>query len=80
MRFVPRSEARRLLRNLDRFREVILDFQGVEGVGQGFADEVFRVWVAAHPEVKLTPANMAPPVSFMVGRARRSPGGQVGGL
>jgi anti-sigma regulatory factor (Ser/Thr protein kinase) len=70
VRFVSRSEAKRLLAGLDRFRHVILDFAGVEAVGQGFADEVFRVWANAHPTVEVTAENMAPPVAFMVGRAR----------
>jgi hypothetical protein len=39
--FVSRSEAKRLARNLERFREVVVDFQGVKEVGQGFADELF---------------------------------------
>jgi hypothetical protein len=43
----------------------------VRGAGQGFADEVFRVWARAHPGVALTPVNMAPPVEFMVERARQ---------
>ena len=34
VRFVSRSEAKRLLHGLDRFREVVLDFRGVEGVGR----------------------------------------------
>jgi len=67
--FVSRSEAKRLLTGLDRFREVILDFAGVEGVGQGFADEVFRVWARAHPDVRLTPVSMCDVVDLMVGRA-----------
>jgi anti-sigma regulatory factor (Ser/Thr protein kinase) len=71
VRFVSRSEAKRLLERLDRFRHVILDFAGVEAVGQGFADEVFRVWARAHPEIRLVAENMAPPVAFMVERARR---------
>jgi len=66
--FVSRSEAKRLLANLERFREVILDFHGVEEVGQGFVDEVFRVWARAHPEVRLEPTGMAPAVEFMVRR------------
>jgi hypothetical protein len=44
VRFVSRSEAKRLPRGLDRFAHVTLDFQGVVLVGQGFIDEVFRVW------------------------------------
>ncbi len=52
VRFVSRSEAKRLLIGLEKFREVILDFAGVEGVGQGFADEVFRVWAKQHPTTR----------------------------
>jgi len=66
--FLSRSEARRLLANLDRFREVILDCRGVESVGQGFVDEVFRVWARAHPEVRLVPVEMGRAVEFMVRR------------
>ena len=73
VRFVSRSEAKRLLHGLDRFRHVTLDFSNVQGVGQGFADEVFRVWAHAHPEVSLSAENMAAPVAFMVGRARAAP-------
>jgi DNA-binding transcriptional ArsR family regulator len=68
-RFVSRSEAKRLVRGLEEFREVVLDFDRVRLVGQGFADEVFRVWGRAHPEVKLLPVNMTPAVEFMVRRA-----------
>lgn len=71
VRFVSRSEAKRLLHGLDRFREVVLDFRGVEGVGQGFADEVFRVWARAHPAVSLEPVYMNETVAFLVERARR---------
>jgi anti-sigma regulatory factor (Ser/Thr protein kinase) len=67
--FVSRSEARRLIRGLDRFREVVVDFDRVASVGQGFADEVFRVFAGAHPNVRLVPVNMAPTVEFMVQRA-----------
>jgi DNA-binding transcriptional ArsR family regulator len=69
--FISRSEAKRLLHGLDRFHEVVLDFDGVELVGQGFADEVFRVWARPHPETHLIPINMSESVEFMVERAIR---------
>jgi len=69
--FVSRSEAKRLLHGLTKFRQVVLDFKGVDLVGQGFADEVFRVWARQHPEVTLLPTNMSDSVAFMVERARR---------
>ena len=46
----------------------MLDFQGVRGVGQGFVDEVFRVWPRSHPGIRLVPQNMNQAVSFMVRR------------
>jgi anti-sigma regulatory factor (Ser/Thr protein kinase) len=67
--FISRSEARRLLHGLDRFREVVLDFGGVEAVGQGFVDEVFRVWANQHPAVRVIPQRMNETVAFMVARA-----------
>ena len=67
--FVSRSEAKRLLHGLEHFREVVLDFAGVDIVGQGFTDEVFRVWARAHSETRLVPVDMTEPVEFMVRRA-----------
>jgi hypothetical protein len=69
-RFLSRSEARRVLANLERFRRVVLDFSGVEEIGQGFADEIFRVWSAAHPGIQLETVGMSAPVAFLVRRAR----------
>ena len=41
---VSRSQAKRLLARLEPFREVFLNFEGVEFIGQAFADEIFRVF------------------------------------
>jgi excisionase family DNA binding protein len=67
--FLSRSEARRLTNGLEKFSEIRLDFAKVESIGQGFADEIFRVWSNAHPEIRLIPINMIEPVSFMVNRS-----------
>ena len=67
---VSRSEAKRLVARLTEFRHATLDFSGVDVVGQGFCDEVFRVFARAHPEVTLEPVGMNDTVAFMVGRAR----------
>jgi hypothetical protein len=45
---------------------VVLDFDGVILVGQGFVDEVFRVFATAHPQVQLTPVNMTAEVARLV--------------
>lgn len=67
--FVSRSEARRLLDGLEAdFDTVEVDFGGVADVGQGFVDELLRVWPAAHPDKTVIPINMNPAVQFMIER------------
>lgn len=51
---VSRSQGKRLVLGLDKFTAVSFDFTGVDGMQQGFADEVFRVWAAAHPHIELS--------------------------
>ena len=66
---ISRSQARRVLMRLDRFDTVVLNFKNVEQVGQGFADEVFRVFARAHPDIKLIPVDANPQVMAMIRRA-----------
>jgi anti-sigma regulatory factor (Ser/Thr protein kinase) len=70
--FVSRSEAKRVLAGLEKFRHVIVDFQGIHAVGQGFADEVFRVWASAHPDVRLEPVNMGSSIEQLVVAVQRT--------
>lgn len=65
--YISRSQARRLLVGLEQFRVIIIDFRNVETVGQGFADEVFRVWQRRHPDIKLDVKNANENVRFMIG-------------
>jgi anti-sigma regulatory factor (Ser/Thr protein kinase) len=71
--FVSRSEAKRLLAGLEHFTEVEVDFAGVDSVGQGFVDELLRVWPAGHPSTVILPTNMNEAVEFMVRRAQARP-------
>ncbi|MDN5940905.1 MAG: DUF4325 domain-containing protein [Nitrospira sp.] len=64
--YVSRSEARRLLANLEKFREIVLDFRDVRSVGQGFADEVFRVFAHRNPGIAIHSENTSPPVTAMI--------------
>lgn len=66
---VSRSQAKRLLNRVERFRYVILDFKGIDSVGQAFADEVFRVFHSRHPEIELVPVNMDEQITKMMHRA-----------
>lgn len=67
---ISRSQAKRLLARFDRFKEVLLDFKGVNMIGQAFADEVFRVFQGAHPDIRLTWVNATPEVERMIRRAK----------
>lgn len=55
---VSRSQAKRLCDRLDHFREVILDFDGVEWMGQAFAHQIFSVFADRYPDIKIIPRNM----------------------
>lgn len=70
--YVSRSEARRLLANLEKFREIVLDFRDVESVGQGFADEVFRVFAGRHPGIAISAENANPVINAMIRHAASS--------
>ena len=67
--YVSRSEARRLVASLEKFREIELDFRDVTSVGQGFADEVFRVFASRHPEIAIGVRNASRPVAAMLQHA-----------
>jgi anti-sigma regulatory factor (Ser/Thr protein kinase)/predicted transcriptional regulator len=69
--FISRSQARRIVTGLDKFKRVVLDFSSVESVGQAFADEIFRVWKRRYPEISIIPKNMHENVEFMVDRAQK---------
>jgi len=77
---VSRSQAKRLLQRVENFRHVVLDFAEVAGIGQAFADEIFRVFANAHPDVELLPIHAVPEVQQMIRRAevlRDEQGGQL---
>lgn len=62
---VSRSQAKRVCNRLASFKEVRFDFSGIEWMGQGFADQIFRVFQNDNPTVKLTPVNMCDDVEAM---------------
>lgn len=68
-KLVSRSQAKRVLARIDRFKTVIFDFEGVESIGQAFADEVFRVFANQHPGIELIPVKANRDVNGMIKRA-----------
>jgi len=67
--YISRSQARRVVAGLDKFKSVVLDFDKVETVGQGFADEIFRVWQSNNPKIKISYINANENIDFMIKRA-----------
>lgn len=69
--YISRSQARRILSGLEKFKSIVLDFDKVPTVGQAFADEIFRVFQARHPEITIKPINMVETVEFMIKRVEK---------
>jgi STAS-like domain of unknown function (DUF4325) len=67
---ISRSQAKRLLTRFDRFKEIILDFKGVDTIGQAFADEIFRVFQNQNPQIHLTPLNTNEQIDRMISRVK----------
>jgi len=65
-RLVSRSQAKRILNRVDKFKTVLLDFSKVDSIGQAFADEVFRVFVRQHPEIDLLPIHLNEDIRRMI--------------
>ncbi|MCP4469403.1 MAG: DUF4325 domain-containing protein [Gammaproteobacteria bacterium] len=70
--YISRSEAKRLVVNLDKFREVELDFKNVSQLGQGFADEVFRIFASKNPQTALKVSNANSSIQAMISHAINS--------
>jgi anti-sigma regulatory factor (Ser/Thr protein kinase)/predicted transcriptional regulator len=68
--YVSRSQARRILTGLEKFKTIDLDFKDVKTIGQAFADEVFRIWQAVHKDVKFVIRNANENVMLMIKRAQ----------
>jgi len=69
---VSRSQAKRVLSRMDQFSQVLLNFTGVEEIGQAFADEIFRVFAQEHPQTKVLPIHANKNIMGMYQAALRS--------
>jgi anti-sigma regulatory factor (Ser/Thr protein kinase) len=63
---ISRSQAKRLITRFDKFKEVVLDFEGVKMIGQPFADEVFRVFQVQNSGVYLRSVNTSEEIERMI--------------
>ena len=67
---ISRSQAKRVLARVELFRTVVFDFTGVSSIGQAFADEIFRVFAHAHPEIQLQFIHANAATKQMISRSR----------
>ena len=67
---IARSQARRILFRLEEFKEVELDLTVIEFMGQGFADEIFRVFQNKHPDIVLKAIHANESVQGMIKHVR----------
>jgi anti-sigma regulatory factor (Ser/Thr protein kinase)/biotin operon repressor len=65
-----RSEAKKILAGAEAFTSIVMDFKGVESIGQGFADEIFRVFKAAHPDIEIEVKNASDFILRMIAHVR----------
>jgi hypothetical protein len=69
-RLISRSQAKVIAARFDWFQGVVLDFKGVSEIGQGFADELFRVWQREHPAIGLRTVNANESIMKLIYSAR----------
>lgn len=63
---VSRSQAKRLCQGLEKFDEVIFDFEDIDFLGQGFAHQLLVVFQNEHPNIKISVINTNKDVLMMV--------------
>lgn len=69
--FISRSQAKRLTNGMEKFKRITFDFKNIKEIGQGFADEVFRVFPLHNKGIELDYINAGPAVTFMIERAKK---------
>lgn len=70
---VSRAQAKRIACEIEMHRDtqtVHLDFAGIREIGQGFADQVFRVFAGQHPHIALRPINANHTIMAMIAHVR----------
>lgn len=67
-RLISRSQAKRVCKRISEFSDVTLDFKKVAIVGQGFVDQVFRVFQNEHPHINIHYVNANSDVEYMIKR------------
>lgn len=66
---MSRSQAKKLFTVIEPIGNVIFDFSNIRIVGQGFVDEVFRVYPLKNLNIKIEYINANEDVTFMIKRS-----------
>jgi hypothetical protein len=66
--YISRSQGKKILIGLEVFHHIIFDFRDIKAVGQGFVDEVFRIFQKKNPHIKIEWTNANEDVRFMIER------------
>lgn len=72
-KLVSRSQAKRILNRVEKFNTVLLDFAGVDSIGQAFADEVFRVFARRNPHISIQPTHTTENIDRIIRAAKSNP-------
>lgn len=67
--YISRTQAKRVLIGVEKFRRVVLDFKNIPTVGQAFVDEVFNIFRSAHPAIAIESVHANPDVQFMIDKS-----------
>lgn len=63
---ISRSQAKRILARCEKFKEIVLDFNGINTIGQGFADQIFRIFKRDNPDIKIVVINASIDIKKMI--------------
>lgn len=69
---VSRSQARRIVASFEKFKEVELDFDGIDEISQAFAHEIFVVFQKKHPDMELIIKNANQQIDYMINRVKNT--------
>ncbi len=67
--FISRSQAKRILIGLEKFSLITFDFKKISFIGQGFVDEIFRIFKNNNPKIQIQYINAIDAVRFMIERS-----------
>lgn len=70
---VSRQQVDLLLENFEPEGTILLDFEGIDRLGQAFAHQLFCVVAKTNPRISLSCVNVSPEVQTMIDWARSQP-------